>query len=147
MRLLMLKTASLDVDMKTGPDVHDLTPGLLRLFKELQPWEGIVSICAVGSTASMTTIEFEAGALEDLKRAINRLAPPEQDYRHNLAWHDGNGHSHVQAAFLGPSLTVPIRKGRPVLGTWQQVILINHDNRPRKRRVEITFIYSPPPDE
>jgi secondary thiamine-phosphate synthase enzyme len=94
----------------------------------------------VGSTGSITTIEYEPGVVEDLKRAINRLAPPGLEYEHEKAWHDGNGHSHVQAALLGPSIALPIRNRRLRLGTWQQVVAINHDNGPRVRTVEVTII-------
>jgi secondary thiamine-phosphate synthase enzyme len=97
----------------------------------------------VGSTGSLTTIEFEPGVIEDLKRAINRLAPPGDEYEHEKAWHDGNGHSHVQAALLGPSIALPIRGGRLKLGTWQQVVAVNHDNGPRKRKIEVTVIGTP----
>ena len=94
----------------------------------------------VGSTGSLTTIEYEPGVVADLKEAINRLAPPDLPYAHELAWHDGNGHSHVQAALMGPSITLPLRSGKLRLGTWQQVVAINHDNHPRKRSIEVTLI-------
>jgi secondary thiamine-phosphate synthase enzyme len=100
--------------------------------------DGTLHATAIGSTASLSTIEFEPGAVQDLKDAITRLAPPGRDYAHEMAWHDGNGHSHVQAALLGPSLVVPVRSGQMRLGTWQQAILINHDNRARRREVEVT---------
>jgi secondary thiamine-phosphate synthase enzyme len=93
----------------------------------------------IGSTGSLTTIEFEPGVVEDLKQAISRLAPPDLEYEHEKAWHDGNGHSHVQAALLGPSIVIPIRDGQLKLGTWQQVVAINHDNRPRTRTVEVSI--------
>jgi secondary thiamine-phosphate synthase enzyme len=102
--------------------------------------DGTVSIFMVGSTGSLTTIEHEPGVVADLKQAINRLAPPDLPYAHELAWHDGNGHSHIQAALLGPSITLPIRSGKLRLGTWQQVVAINHDNRPRNRGIEVTII-------
>jgi len=101
---------------------------------------GLMGLFVVGSTASLTTIEYEPGAVEDLMRAINRLAEPGAVYEHEKAWHDGNGHSHVQAALLGPSLSVPIRGGKLLTGSWQQVVLINHDARARERRVEATII-------
>ena len=94
----------------------------------------------VGSTGSLTTIEYEPGVVEDLKAAMNRIAPPDITYAHELAWHDGNGHSHVQAAMMGPSIVVSIREARLRLGTWQQVVAINHDNRSRRRKVEVTII-------
>ena len=87
----------------------------------------------------MTTIEYEPGVVQDLKDAINRLAPKDLAYAHELAWHDGNGHSHVQAALLGPSIALPIRRARLMLGTWQQVVAINHDNRSRRRAIEVTL--------
>jgi secondary thiamine-phosphate synthase enzyme len=94
----------------------------------------------VGSTGALTTIEFEPGVVADLKDAVERLAPRDLTYAHELAWHDGNGHSHVQAALLGPSLSVAVRKGRFALGTWQQMVAINHDNRPRRRTIAVTIV-------
>ena len=102
--------------------------------------EGSLAAAIVGSTGSITTIEYEPGVVEDLKEAINRIAPPGIYYAHEEAWHDGNGHSHVQAALLGPSISLPVRKGRLKLGTWQQVVVINHDNKPRQRTLEVTII-------
>jgi secondary thiamine-phosphate synthase enzyme len=102
--------------------------------------DGTVSVFMVGSTGSLTTIEHEPGVVADLQQAINRLAPPDQTYAHELAWHDGNGHSHVQAALLGPSIVVPVRAGKLRLGTWQQIVAINHDNRPRNRGIEVTIV-------
>ena len=147
MSTLHLRTATLEFTLGDGPAIRDITPDLQNLVRIIQPWEGVVTVNAVGSTASVTTIEYEQGAIEDLKRAINDLAPPDGIYQHNLAWQDGNGHSHVQAALLGPSVTLPLRKGRLSLGTWQQVVLINHDTRKRTRKVELTFIYMTVPGE
>ena len=87
------------------------------------------------TTAGITTIEYESGAVNDLKRAVERLAPSEADYEHNLRWGDGNGYAHVRAALLGPSLSLPVTEARPELGTWQQVILCDFDNRPRRRKI------------
>ncbi len=129
-----------DVSLETGPDVADITVLLSRIVAESSVKDGSVHICAVGSTGSITTIEYEPGAIADLKDAVCRLVPPEMAYAHEMTWHDGNGHSHVQAALMGPSLVVPVRRGQLRLGTWQQVILINHDNRPRRRPVEVTVI-------
>jgi len=102
--------------------------------------DGCLCATTIGSTGSITAIELEPGVVEDLKRAIDRLAPPGLDYEHEKAWHDGNGHSHVQAALLGPSITLPIRNGRLKLGTWQQIVAVNHDNRARSRCIEVTII-------
>ena len=104
---IRMATASLSVNMARGPDIVDITHELLRLVTQDGFTEGALSATMVGSTGSLTTIEFEPGVVEDLKAAVNRLAPPGLDYAHEQAWHDGNGHSHVQAALLGPSVTVP----------------------------------------
>ncbi len=130
----------IEVPLKTGIDIRNITDRLSRIVSESNITEGHLSATVVGSTGSITTIEYEPGVVSDLKRAINELAPPDREYAHEEAWHDGNGHSHVQAALLGPSISVPVRKGRMRLGAWQQVVLINHDNRSRKRTVEVTVI-------
>jgi secondary thiamine-phosphate synthase enzyme len=130
---------SIDVSLQTGPDICDITPDLDRLIRKSHIEMGSLFATMVGSTGSITTIEYEPGVVEDLKRAINRLAPPGLEYEHEKAWHDGNGHSHVQAALLGPSIALPIRNRRLRLGTWQQVVAINHDNGPRVRTVEVTI--------
>lgn len=131
---------SLTVSMETGPDVADISDELARMLKASGVTQGALLACVVGSTGSLTCIEFEPGVVQDLKDAVKRLAPPDAPYAHELAWHDGNGHSHVQAALLGPSLHLPVREGRLDLGTWQQPVCINHDTKPRSRRVEVTII-------
>jgi secondary thiamine-phosphate synthase enzyme len=131
---------SIEVKLQTGPDICDITQDLDQLVRKSDIKSGSLYATMVGSTGSITTIEFESGAVEDLKRAINRLAPPDFEYEHEKAWHDGNGHSHVQAALMGPSIALPIRNRQLRLGTWQQVVAINHDNGPRTRTVEITVI-------
>ncbi|MFO0889152.1 MAG: secondary thiamine-phosphate synthase enzyme YjbQ [Isosphaeraceae bacterium] len=105
-------------------DMHDLTGELEQLVRESGIRQGIASLCNVGSTAALGAIEFEPGLPEDLPELLDRLIPPGRDYGHERAWHDGNGHSHLQATLLGQSLTVPIQDGRLVLGTWQQVFLL-----------------------
>ncbi len=129
---------TISVDLKMGPDIRDVTGELNRLVAAAGIRDGVLAATVVGSTGSITTIEYEPGVVEDLKRAVNRLAPPGDDYAHELAWHDGNGHSHVQAALLGPSIQIAVREGRLLLGTWQQIVVINHDNRSRKRPVAVT---------
>lgn len=131
---------SFDVSQDTGPDIADITRNISAIVAAAGIASGSAHVTAVGSTASVTTIEYEPGAVADLRDAVRRLAPPDAVYAHELAWHDGNGHSHVQAALLGPSLVVPVRRGALRLGTWQQVVLINHDNRPRRRPVEVTVM-------
>ena len=136
---LSLFCRSIEVSLGTGPDMSDITPQLQRIVRESSIKEGQLSAAMVGSTGSLTTIEYEPGVVEDLKRAINSLAPPGVAYAHEAAWHDGNGHSHVQAALLGPSIVLPIRNGSLKTGTWQQVVAINHDNHSRKRTIEVTI--------
>jgi secondary thiamine-phosphate synthase enzyme len=137
---LQIYCDTLEVSLDTGPDIIDITPGLSRCIEASGIVLGTVSATMVGSTGSLTTIENEPGVVEDLKQAVARFAPLDIPYAHELAWHDGNGHSHVQAAIMGPSLTLPIRAGRLQLGTWQQAVAINHDNRSRRRSIEITIV-------
>jgi secondary thiamine-phosphate synthase enzyme len=118
-------------------DLIDITREVSRRIRESGISEGSVLVFAPGSTAALTTIEYESGVVEDLKEAIERLAPEGLHYRHDARWGDGNGYSHVRAALLGPSLTIPVIEGQLVLGTWQQVILCDFDNRPRKRQVVV----------
>ena len=128
------------VSLSTGPDLIDITNKLSACVSRSHISDGTMSAFMVGSTGSITSIEYEPGVVADLKQAVRRLVPPDLPYAHELAWHDGNGHSHVQAALLGPSITLPIRSRKLRLGTWQQVVAINHDNRPRKRSIEVTII-------
>ena len=130
----------IEVAMEIGPDISDVTDELALMVDRAGMKDGSLHASVVGSTGSLTTIEYEPGVVEDLKRAITRLAPQGMEYEHEKAWHDGNGHSHVQAALLGPSVAIAIRNGRLALGTWQQIVLINHDNKPRQRRVEVTLV-------
>jgi len=131
---------TVEISMDAGPDIADVTDQLGQIVQRAGVDNGHLMASVIGSTGSLTTIEFEPGVVEDLKRAVTRIAPPDMTYEHEKAWHDGNGHSHVQAALLGPSINLPIRRGRLALGTWQQVVVINHDKGPRKRRVEVTVI-------
>jgi secondary thiamine-phosphate synthase enzyme len=137
-----MTTGTIEVSLKVGPDIAEITGPIRQLVKDSGIRSGQVSVFMTGSTGSLTTIEYESGVVEDLKRAIDALAPPGLNYEHEKAWHDGNGHSHVQAALLGPSITVPVRDGQLRLGTWQQVVAINHDNRARSRNVEVTVLGS-----
>jgi secondary thiamine-phosphate synthase enzyme len=130
----------LKVRFDTGPDIVDISSGLQEMVARSGTRQGSLAATMTGSTGSLTTIEYEPGVIEDLKRAITEMAPPGRTYQHELAWHDGNGHSHVQAALMGPSINLAIRDGRLTTGTWQQVVAINHDNRPRTRIIEVTII-------
>ena len=118
-------------------DMHDLTGDVQALVDRHSLREGQALIFVPGSTAGLTTIEFEPGLLKDLPAAFERLAPRGLRYHHEDTWHDGNGHSHVRASLLGPSLAVPFAKGRLLTGTWQQIVLVDFDNRPRRRDVVV----------
>jgi secondary thiamine-phosphate synthase enzyme len=120
-------------------DIIDITTQVSRTVAESGLTEGQVLIFVPGSTAAITIIEFESGVVKDLKEAIERLAPTGITYRHDARWGDGNGYAHVRAALLGPSLTVPLVNGRLVLGTWQQIVLVDFDNEPRDRKVIVSI--------
>lgn len=130
------------VELSTGGDgaVLDLTGEIDDFLASRQAHDGILAVFVPGSTAGITTIEYEPGALQDLNRAIEAIAPRGQAYAHDRRWGDGNGFSHVRAALLGPSVSIPVQSGRPTLGTWQQVILCDFDNRPRRRTVILQFV-------
>ena len=116
-------------------DVVDITDRVRRILKSAGVAEGVVHVFAPGATAGLTTIEFEPGCVQDLQEALERVAPRRGDYHHNERWGDGNGFSHIRAALLGPSLSVPLAGGRMLLGTWQQIVLVDFDNRSRKREI------------
>ena len=118
----------------------DLTDQVAPIVERSGIKTGIVQVFCVGSTAAVGTIEFEPGLERDLPEMLDRLIPPSRDYGHELAWHDGNGHSHLQATLLGPSLSVPVADGKPVLGTWQQIVHLECDVRARRRTVVVTVI-------
>ncbi|HKD79630.1 MAG TPA: secondary thiamine-phosphate synthase enzyme YjbQ [Candidatus Angelobacter sp.] len=118
--------------------MHDLTADVAAIAATSGIRTGIVHVFTVGSTAGIGTIEFEPGLERDLPEILDKLIPPSRHYGHEQAWHDGNGHSHLQATLLGPSLTVPLAEGKPVLGTWQQIFHLECDVRPRRRTVVIT---------
>lgn len=121
-------------------DIVNLSDSIMAFLREIHAKDGLLTVFVPGSTAAITTIEYESGVLEDLKASISRLIPRDIPYRHDVRWGDGNGFAHVQAAWFGPSLTVPVEKGHPLLGTWQQVILLDFDNRPRSRKVVLHFL-------
>ena len=123
MKSVLIYCQSIHVRLDTGPDIREITPLLVNVIQESQVENGALCATMIGSTGSLTTIEYEPGVVRDLIEAVNRLAPPDLEYAHEKAWHDGNGHSHVQAALLGPSIALPIRNGHLKMGTWQQVVI------------------------
>ncbi|HEY4688493.1 MAG TPA: secondary thiamine-phosphate synthase enzyme YjbQ [Anaerolineae bacterium] len=131
----MVTSKQLTLQTKGNGDTHDLTGAVEHVVEESGVRNGLVALFVVGSTAGLTTIEFESGAVADLQTAFERVAPRRAEYQHHLRWGDDNGHAHVRAALLGPSLSVPFVDGQLTLGTWQQIILVDFDTRPRQRKV------------
>jgi secondary thiamine-phosphate synthase enzyme len=125
------------VNTTGGTDIVDITSKVEREVERSGVKDGAVTLFVPGSTGALTTIEFETGVINDLKKAIERMAPEGITYEHNERWGDGNGYSHVRAAIFGASLHIPIVGGNLTLGTWQQIVLLDFDNRPRKRRIEV----------
>jgi len=124
-------------------DVQDLTPAVAEAVRASGVHEGVCVVSAVGSTCAVTTLEYEPGLVEDLGAALERVAPKNARYAHHERWGDYNGHSHIRAALLGPSVVLAIDGGRPVLGTWQQVVFVEFDTRPREREVAIQVVGGP----
>lgn len=121
-------------------DIHDLTAEVSWIVAASDVQTGLAHIFNIGSTASIGTIEFEPGLERDLPEILDKLIPPGKKYGHEQAWHDGNGHSHLQATLLGPSMTVPVSHGRLALGEWQQIFLLECDIKPRERVVVVTVM-------
>ena len=134
--------ASFSLRTQGWNDVSDITDRVASSVRSSGVRDGIVTVFVPGSTAGITTIEYEPGAVADLQRAIDRLAPADAHYDHDQRWGDGNGFAHVRAALLGPSLSIPVSQGRMELGTWQQIVLIDFDNRPRDREVIVQTLGS-----
>ena len=128
-------TGYLDFDTKGDTDIIDVTSRVAGIVASSGVKDGIVLVFAPGSTAAITTIEYEPGLVFDLREALERLIPQDMYYEHHERWHDGNGHSHIRASLLGQSRSFPVVNGDIMLGTWQQIIFIDLDNRPRSRRV------------
>ncbi|UCF68398.1 MAG: YjbQ family protein [Acidobacteriota bacterium] len=129
-----------ELETKGFCDVVDVTGRISRLLEQSAVTNGLLTIFTPGATAGVTCIEYESGAVRDLKRAIERMAPQDVPYDHDARWGDGNGFSHVRAALIGPSMTIPVSHGQLTLGTWQQVVVIDFDNRSRQRRVRVQIV-------
>ncbi|WP_406656420.1 secondary thiamine-phosphate synthase enzyme YjbQ [Methanolobus sp. ZRKC2] len=132
---MVVVTDYLEFETKGNTDIIDLTSDISHVVVSSGVRDGIVMVFAPGSTAAITTLEYEPGLVSDLKKALERLVPQGIDYDHDERWHDGNGHSHIRASILGQSESFPLVKGNIQLGTWQQIIFIDLDNRPRSRKV------------
>jgi len=137
---MTVKTISISLRTQGNADIHDITDLVANAVSKSELAAGIATIFCPSSTSALTTIEYESGALSDLRRLFEEVIPQDREYAHNERWHDGNGHSHVRAALLGPSLTIPFVEGQLTLGTWQQVIYVDFDNRPRQRKLVIQLI-------
>jgi secondary thiamine-phosphate synthase enzyme len=131
---------SLHIPTQGHTDILDITGQVQRLVAQSGIRTGIVTISGVGSTLAITTIEFEPGAVSDLKRALDQIAPANDDYAHNARWGDHNGYAHLRSALMGASASYPVGDGKLRLGTWQQIILCDFDDRPRKREIVITVV-------
>lgn len=136
----MVSTTRTRVSTTGQEDAHDITRLVAGAVRASGCRTGVVTAFVIGSTAAITTIEFEDGAIADLNRVLERLAPRAADYQHHLRWHDDNGSSHVRAALMGPSVAVPFVDGALVLGTWQQIMLLECDTRPRDREIVVQVI-------
>jgi secondary thiamine-phosphate synthase enzyme len=130
----------LRIDTAGSGQIVDLTEGVSSVVRTTGVERGLVSVFAPGSTVAITTMEYEPGAVGDLQELLDRLIPSGADYAHNRLNHDSNAHAHLRAALIGPSETIPLLDGRPALGTWQQIVLIDFDDRPRQRMVHVQVI-------
>lgn len=135
----LIFTKYLDFETHVG-GIVDLTEDATGAVRSSGLSSGIATLFVPGATGALTTIEFEPGLVRDLGEALERLAPEDLEYAHNERWHDGNGHSHIRASLIGPSLTVPFLEGNLSLGTWQQIVFLEMDNRPRKRRIIVQIM-------
>ncbi len=137
---MTIKTSSISLNTQGNADVRDITDQVANSVIQSGIKDGTATIFCPSSTSALTTIEYESGAVSDLRRLFDEIIPSNREYDHNERWHDGNGHSHVRAALLGPSLTIPFVDGHLTLGTWQQIIYVDFDNRPRQRRLVLQLI-------
>ena len=137
---MTVKTISISLSTQGNADISDITDQIANAISKSKLNSGTATIFCPSATSALTTIEYEGGALSDLRRLFDEIIPSNREYAHNERWHDGNGHSHVRAALLGPSLTIPFVEGQLTLGTWQQVIYVDFDNRPRQRKLVVQLI-------
>ena len=137
---MTVKTGSISLNTDGHTDIQDITRELVRLVEQSGLKNGTLTVFCPSSTSGLTTVEFESGALADLQRMFEELVPSNRNYAHNATWDDGNGHSHMRASLLGPSLTIPFVEKSLTLGTWQQVIYVDFDIRPRRRELVVQMI-------
>jgi secondary thiamine-phosphate synthase enzyme len=137
---MVVLTKTVQIKSKGENDMIDITQETAALIGEGNLKNGIITVFVAGSTAAVTTIEYEPGLKSDFRNMLSRIAPHDIDYEHDNTWHDGNGHSHVRASLVGPSLTIPFRNRSLMLGTWQQIVLVEMDTQPRQRSVIIQIL-------
>jgi secondary thiamine-phosphate synthase enzyme len=136
----MVITKQIDVNTRGNAHIVDITEAAERQVRAAGLQAGVVTLFTPSSTSALTTIEYESGVVHDLQQFFDRVAPADIEYEHHLRWQDGNGHSHVRHAILGPSLTIPFVDGRLTLGTWQQIVFVDFDNRARSRSVVVQIM-------
>jgi secondary thiamine-phosphate synthase enzyme len=136
----MIHSGGIRLSTKGFGDTIDITDDVSKVVGESEVADGLVTVFCPGSTGTITTIEYESGIIKDLQRALEKIAPADAKYEHNLRWGDGNGFSHVRAALLKPSLTIPLLGGKLSLGTWQQIVFIDFDNRERQRSIIVQIV-------
>ncbi len=136
----MIHGQYLELQTEGFSEIHDLTEGVRQVLAASGCREGLANVFAVGSTATITTIEFEPALVQDMDEALEKLWPRTMSSHHSRTWGDDNGFSHLRASFLGPGLTVPVHDGDLVLGTWQQIVVLDHDNKPRRRKVFVQIV-------
>jgi secondary thiamine-phosphate synthase enzyme len=133
-------TKTAQIETRGENDVIDITGQTSKALEESNLEDGIVTVYISGSTAAITTIEYEPGLIQDFPSMLSRIVPKDIEYQHDNTWHDGNGHSHVKASLIGPSMTIPFKDGNLMLGTWQQIVLLETDTRPRERKIILQII-------
>jgi secondary thiamine-phosphate synthase enzyme len=138
--VMMIFSDAISISTKGFSDIIDLTPHVMDVLNRSKIKDGLVTVFCPGSTGSVTTIEYESGVLRDLQKAIEKIVPSDISYEHDKRWGDGNGFSHVRAALMKPGLTVPLIKGKLSLGTWQQIVFIDFDNRRRERNLFVHIL-------
>ncbi|MBN1308500.1 MAG: YjbQ family protein [Chitinispirillaceae bacterium] len=136
----MVHGSTITVQTKGFSDIHDITGRVRRIVSESSIRNGIAVVFAVGSTASISTIEHESALVADVRDQLDAMVPHTMHTRHSQTWGDDNGFSHIRSTLMGPGITVPVVDGEPVLGTWQQIVVIDHDNRPRSRKVFVQVL-------
>lgn len=137
---MKITNSTIEINTRGFTDIHDITGEVRSHLAQSQIKDGLITLFVPGSTGAITTIEYEPGLLKDLPDFLEKIIPQNKSYHHDKTWGDGNGYAHLRASLLGPSLSVPVQDGKIILGTWQQIIFIDFDNRSRQRRIVVQII-------